>query len=120
MEKPSVSHRISTWSGAFARRTSRRTFLGKALGSIVALGLSVTAGLAVESGDSLAHSPCGHPDIGHCYAADCNGFACTGYCGYDYYYHETSACWMNGSTICCDCYCVDPWTFISWKCGCNS
>lgn len=104
----------------FARRTPRRTFLGRAVGGIFAVALSAVGGVAVGSGESFAHSPCIHPDIGHCHAGDCNGFACTGYCGYDYYWHPTSACWEDGGRICCDCYCVDPWTFISWQCGCNS
>lgn len=91
-----------------AVRTSRRTFLGRALATI----FGVFAGLSVGVPRVEALGCIGPNGSGYCGSGPCAGYRCSsgggvycrnvsGFCDND----STPACWNSGAHRCCDCRC---------------
>lgn len=89
-----------------AVRTSRRTFLGRALAAV----FGVFAGLSVGVPAVQAAGCSGPYGSGYCGSTLCNGSRCrSSYytsCGYVSGFCDADACWSSGAHRCCDCRCV--------------
>jgi hypothetical protein len=104
---------VAEW---IARRTSRRSILGKALSGVFAIGASALLGVTLSTTQSKASYPCDFP-WGNCAAQDCWGQYCTNHCSFSTSYHNPYACWWDSGVECCDCACGDQ-GFV-WACGCQ-
>ncbi len=110
-----------------ARRTPRRSFIGRTAGAAFGVLAAAAAGVMGKgAGDveAVVRVSCFPPFSNTCRCEYCNGGACKKPCSYNTTWYA-SGCWVSTTgALCCDCTCPGPQTSNRKEgtgvCGCAS